>query len=128
MATIGSKRLVCRLVITSSTKYFVDAGRIKPDDRLIIISTKPNAMIPRRDRSSARTCGRSFQSNFAFAGFSAAPGFFSMAIEFENEALAFRCQTLAEDSTLAFSVQRRAQTGRSRQMSPRLTKTIFLIL
>src|ERR1700733_6734059 len=100
MATIGSKRFVCRLVITSSTKYFVDAGRIKPDDRLIIISTKPRAMIPRRGRSSARTCGNNFQSNFAFAGFSAASGFFSMAIEFENEELTLRCRTLAEDSAL----------------------------
>ncbi len=34
VTTMGNKRLVCLLLMTSSTKYFVEAGRISPDDAI----------------------------------------------------------------------------------------------
>src|SRR5277367_5242772 len=67
-STITGNRCAWRFRITSSRKYFVEAGRTRPETRLITISPKPTARIPRRGLISARTSGSSFQSNFALAG------------------------------------------------------------
>src|SRR5271156_4547590 len=75
--TITGSRRAWRFKITSSRKYFVDAGRTRPETRLITISPKPAAKIPRRGLISASTSGSSFQSNFAFAGLPSPLFFFS---------------------------------------------------
>src|SRR3984957_1553884 len=66
--TIGASQLVCLLVMTSSMRYFVEAGRINPETRLTTMRLKPKAITPRRGLRSARTSGSNFQSNFARAG------------------------------------------------------------
>src|ERR1700734_2930830 len=65
--TIGMSQLVCLLVIASSMRYFVEAGRINPETRLTTMRLKPKAITPRRGLRSARTSGSNFQSNFARA-------------------------------------------------------------
>src|SRR5580700_5664389 len=76
---IGNRR-VCRFKITSSSRYFVDAGRIKPDKRLTTINPKPIAMMVLRGLISATTSGSNFQSNFAFAGLLSGPFFACFSI------------------------------------------------
>src|SRR5580658_4798709 len=75
--TITGSRRAWRFRITSSRKYFVEAGRTSPETRLITIRPKPAAKIPRRGLISASTSGSSFQSNFAFAGLPSPLFFFS---------------------------------------------------
>src|SRR5271169_193837 len=76
-STITGNRCAWRFRITSSRKYFVEAGRTRPETRLITISPKPTARIPRRGLISARTSGSSFQSNLALAGLPSPLFFFS---------------------------------------------------
>src|SRR5271154_3549155 len=75
--TITGNRRAWRFKITSSRKYFVDAGRTRPETRFIPTSPKPAAKIPRRGLISASTSGSSFQSNFAFSGLPSPLFFFS---------------------------------------------------
>src|ERR1700693_439669 len=67
-STMGVSQLVCLLVMTSSMRYFVEAGRINPETRLTTMRPKPKAITPRRGLRSARTSGSNFQLNFARAG------------------------------------------------------------
>src|SRR2546427_5068421 len=53
--------------MTSSTRYFVVAGSTSPDTRLMPISAKPSARIPRRGLMSTHTSGKDFQACLAFA-------------------------------------------------------------
>src|SRR5215469_14418098 len=68
--------------MTSSSKYFGDAGRTRPARRLMTMRRKPSARTPRRGLIKARTSGRSFQSNLAlgFAAGAAAPAAVAMPI------------------------------------------------
>src|ERR1700722_19002987 len=66
--TIGMSQLVCLLVMTSSMRYFVEAGRINPETRLTTMRLKPKAITPRRGLRSARTSGSNRQLNCARAG------------------------------------------------------------
>src|ERR1700685_1145565 len=66
--TIGASQLVCLLVMTSSMRYFVEAGRINPETRLTTMRLKPKAITPRRGLRSARTSGSNFQLNFVRVG------------------------------------------------------------
>src|SRR6266849_1651806 len=67
--------------MTSSTRYLVEAGKISPETRLMAISKKPAARIPRRGLIRARTSGSSSQARFLFAGLVCAPVWFSAAME-----------------------------------------------
>src|SRR5271154_1871657 len=75
--TITGNRRAWRFRITSSRKYFVEAGRTRPETRLITISPKPIARTPRRGLISASTSGSSFPSTFALAGLPSPLFFFS---------------------------------------------------
>src|SRR6266478_7793761 len=61
-STIGVSNWICLLLMTLSTKYFVEAGRTNPATRLIAISTKPSASSPRLGFINAHTSGRLFHA------------------------------------------------------------------
>src|SRR5262245_54611742 len=68
----GPSRSVRCLPITSSIRYFVDAGSTRPATRLTAISTRPSAIIFRRGPTSAFRSGyrsrrRSERDFFAFS-------------------------------------------------------------
>src|ERR1700738_4284295 len=78
--------------MTSSTRYFVEAGRIKPDTRLTAIKSSPRTKIPRRGLISAQTCGRFFHAFLVFLSLEVARASFSVAIsEGRSEPLVVRC-------------------------------------
>src|SRR3982074_2815215 len=78
--------------MTSSTRYFVEAGRIKPDTRFTAINSSPAAKIPRRGLMSAHTCGRFFHAFLVFLSLEVAAASFSVAIsEGRSEPLVVRC-------------------------------------
>src|SRR6201988_2214522 len=79
--------------MTSSIRNLVDAGRTKPETRLITISTKPTASSQRRGRISFQTSGRIALRRWILGGFvaslaeelnllfdSAGPGFASLLL------------------------------------------------
>ena len=57
-STMGVSRFNCFLVITLSIMYRVEVGSTRPLTRLITISTKLNASIPRRGRTISRRSGQ----------------------------------------------------------------------
>src|ERR1041385_2509600 len=61
-STIGVSRFICFLVMTLSTRYFVEAGSTRPETRLMAISPKPSASRPRRGFINAQTSGRLFHA------------------------------------------------------------------
>jgi len=65
-STIGVSSWICRLPMTLSTRYFVEAGSTNPDRRLMAISTKPSASNPRLGFISAQTSGRFFHAFLRF--------------------------------------------------------------
>src|ERR1700676_4802988 len=78
--------------MTSSTRYFVEAGRIKPDTRLTAIKSSPSTKIPRRGLMSAHTCGRFFHAFLVFLSLEVARASFSVVIsEGRSEPLVVRC-------------------------------------
>src|SRR6266571_5860048 len=66
-STIGVSRFICRLPMTLSTKYFVDAGSTNPETRLMAMSTKPSAINPRLGLIKAQTSGRFFHAFLRFS-------------------------------------------------------------
>src|ERR1700676_5112223 len=74
-----SKRMWC-LPMTSSTRYFVEAGRIKPDTRFTAINSSPAAKMPRRGLISAHTWGRFFHAFLVFLTLEVARASFSVGI------------------------------------------------
>ena len=72
------------LMMTLSTRYFVEAGRISPETRLTTMRPKPNERTPRRGLRSSRTSGSCFHLSFGLAGWAGVLGLFSMAIESED--------------------------------------------
>src|ERR1700687_1110358 len=64
--TMGVRRWVCLLPITSSTRYLVEAGRIRPESRLMAIRPRPRISSPRRGWIKAQTSGRAFQALLSF--------------------------------------------------------------
>src|ERR1700756_1125426 len=79
--------------MTSSIRNLVDAGRTKPETRLITISTKPTASRPRRGRINSQTSGKIAFRRSILGGFvgslagelnvlfdSAGPGFASLLL------------------------------------------------
>src|ERR1700675_787395 len=86
-----NKRMWC-LPMTSSTRYFVEAGRIKPDTRFTAINSNPAAKMPRRGLISAHTCGRFFHAFLVFLSLETARGSFSVGIsEGRSEPLVVGC-------------------------------------
>src|SRR5258708_7013467 len=79
-STMGVSSWTCRLPITLSTRYFVEAGKTNPERRLMAISTKPIARSPRLGLISAQTSGRFFHAFLRFSFFAADSGVFSVAI------------------------------------------------
>src|ERR1700693_4500432 len=78
--------------MTSSTRYLVEAGRIRPETRLTAIRSKPAARIPRRGLMSAQTWGRFFHAFLVFLSFEEAFASFSVGISGgRSEPLVFRC-------------------------------------
>src|SRR5579859_1561731 len=69
LRTMGVNRLSCFLMTTLSRKYFVEAGRTRPERRLMAIKTKPSARSPRRGLISAQTSGKDFQAFLRFSLF-----------------------------------------------------------
>src|SRR5438132_1430670 len=53
--------------MTSSTKYFVEAGRMSPATRLIAITANPTASRPRRGLMNTQTSGRSSRRRAGFS-------------------------------------------------------------
>ena len=53
------QQLSCRLPMTLSIRYLVESGSTSPLTRLITISTKPTARMPRRGRIISRMSGHS---------------------------------------------------------------------
>src|SRR5262249_22790576 len=97
ISTIGVRRWIWRLPMTSSTKYFVEAGRINPEMRLMPMRTRPKARIPRRGLMRAHTSGKSFQACFCLAGLGCMP---ALCMVSRNEhALEVRCRDRPEDYT-----------------------------
>src|ERR1700730_17963080 len=68
------------LPMTSSTRYFVEAGTVKPETRFTAIKSSPAAKIPRRGLISAHTCGRFFHAFLVFLGLEGARVSFSVGI------------------------------------------------
>src|ERR1700720_489931 len=68
--TMGVRSCTCRLRMTLSTKYLVEAGSTNPATRFTAISTKPTASSPRRGLISAQTSGRFFHAFLRFCFFS----------------------------------------------------------
>src|SRR5260370_30361248 len=66
-STIGVSSWICRLPLTLSTRYLVEAGSTNPDRRLIAISKKPSASSPRLGFISAQTSGRFFHAFLRFS-------------------------------------------------------------
>src|ERR1700719_2742474 len=66
--------------MTSSTRYFVEAGRIKPETRFTAIRSNPAAKIPRRGLISAHTWGRFFHAFVVFLSLEPARASFSVGI------------------------------------------------
>src|SRR5712692_3158538 len=66
-STIGVSSWICRLPITLSTRYFVEAGKTNPERRLMAIKTKPSASSPRLGLISAQTSGRFFHAFLRFS-------------------------------------------------------------
>src|SRR6266436_9572269 len=66
-STIGVSSWICRLPMTLSTRYFVEAGSTNPDRRLMAISKKPSASSPRLGFISAQTSGRFFHAFLRFS-------------------------------------------------------------
>src|SRR6266704_2829171 len=92
-STIGVSRFICRLPMTLSTKYFVDAGSTNPDTRLMAMSTKPNASSPRLGLTKAQTSGRFFHAFLRFSLLEGELASFSVAMISEVDfALAVRCR------------------------------------
>src|ERR1700730_7929813 len=78
--------------MTSSTRYFVEAGRIKPDTRFTAINNSPAAKMPRRGLISAHTWGRFFHAFFVFLTLEVARASFSVGIsEGRSEPLVVGC-------------------------------------
>src|SRR5690348_146807 len=69
LRTIGVNRFSCFLMTTMSRKYFVEAGRTRPDSRLIAIKTRPSARSPRRGLISAKTSGKDIKAFLRFSPF-----------------------------------------------------------
>ena len=65
-STIGVSSAMWCFPITSSTRYFVDAGKINPETRFTAISPSPSNSIPRRGLISSHTCGRFFHAFLLF--------------------------------------------------------------
>src|SRR6266851_4948190 len=92
-STIGVSRFICRLPMTLSTKYFVDAGSTNPETRLMAMSTKPNASSPRLGLTKAQTSGRFFHAFLRFSLLEGELASFSVAMISEVDfALAVRCR------------------------------------
>src|SRR5205807_1318161 len=53
--------------MTSSTRYFVEAGRMRPATRLIAITANPTARRPRRGLMKTQTSGRSSRRRAGFS-------------------------------------------------------------
>src|SRR5712664_3463675 len=79
--TIGVSNSVCRLPITLSMKYFVEAGSTSPQTRFTAMSTKPSASRPRRGRISAQISGSAFQTFWRLSFLLSAGDFVSLAID-----------------------------------------------
>src|ERR1700688_1695002 len=80
------------LPMTSSTRYFVEAGRIKPETRFTAINSSPTAKIPRRGLISAHTWGRFFHAFLDFLSWGVARPSFSVGISGgRSEPLVFGC-------------------------------------
>src|SRR6266568_2286176 len=92
-STIGVSRFICRLPMTLSTKYFVDAGSTNPETRLMAMSTKPNASSPRLGLTKAQTSGRFFHAFLRFSLLEGDLASFSVAMISEVDfALALGCR------------------------------------
>src|SRR6266852_5690890 len=65
-STMIPNKWICFLPITSSTRYFVEPGRIIPATRLMAISANPAIRIQRRGLISAQISGSELQSIFFF--------------------------------------------------------------
>src|SRR6266700_6117000 len=92
-STIGVSRFICRLPMTLSTKYFVDAGSTNPETRLMAMSTKPNASSPRLGLTKAQTSGRFFHAFVRFSLLEGDLASFSVAMISEVDfTLAVRCR------------------------------------
>src|SRR5260370_5032455 len=92
-STIGVSRFICRLPMTLSTKYFVDAGSTNTETRLMAMSTKPNASSPRLGLTKAQTSGRFFHAFLRFSLLEGELASFSVAMMSEGDfALAVRCR------------------------------------
>src|SRR3984957_1546987 len=90
--TMGVSNWMWCLPMTSSTRYFVEAGRIKPDTRFTAINSSPAAKIPRRGLISAHTCGRFFHAFLVFLSLGVPRASFSVGISGgRSEPLVFRC-------------------------------------
>src|SRR2546425_7589450 len=64
---MGVSRLTCRLVMTLSIRYFVEAGKTKPATRLTAISANPSASRPFLGLINAHTSGRFFHAFLRFS-------------------------------------------------------------
>src|SRR5713226_3196420 len=97
-STMGVSSWICRLPITLSTRYFVEAGKTNPERRLMAISAKPSARSPRLGLISAQTSGRFFHAFLRFSFFAADSGAFSVAmIGGTNDTPQFRCRQCPYD-------------------------------
>src|SRR5579872_5070679 len=59
-ATIGVSKPISFFVTTLSRKYFVEAGRTNPEKRLMVMSSRPSARMPRRGWIIPHTSGNAF--------------------------------------------------------------------
>src|ERR1700744_6450949 len=99
-STIGVSKLICFFVTTLSRKYFVEAGRINPETRLIVISSKPSARTPRRGWIIAQTSGNAFHT-FGFAGLAAAASLESVGMVYRGwSALIVGCLWSTQNYTM----------------------------
>src|SRR5215469_1667258 len=58
---MGSRNCVWRLVMTLSTRYLVEAGKTRPETRLMAINPKPTRRMPLRGLTSSQISGSAFQ-------------------------------------------------------------------
>src|SRR5260370_41566697 len=63
---MGVSRLTCRLVMTLSIRYFVEAGSTNPATRLTAMSANPSASRPRLGLINAHTSGKFFHAFLRF--------------------------------------------------------------
>src|SRR5688572_23790974 len=70
--TNGASRSARRCPITSSIRNLVDAGRTRPQMRLIVMSTSPAASSPRRGPTSSLSSGHNARSRSERGGLGSA--------------------------------------------------------